>query len=38
MAKYFYDQVSAGLAQTTPVRLRQVRVWETDTSSATYWP
>jgi len=38
MAKYFYDEISGGLGQSTPVRLGQVRVWETDTSSATYRP
>ena len=38
MAKYFYDEVSRGLRQETPVTLGQVRVWETDTSSATYRP
>jgi len=38
MAKYFYDEIGSGLGQSTPVRLGQVRVWETDTSSATYRP
>jgi 6-pyruvoyltetrahydropterin/6-carboxytetrahydropterin synthase len=38
MAKYFYDEVSRGLGQATPVKLGQVRVWETDTTSATYRP
>ena len=38
MAKYFYDEISAGLGQSTPVKLAQVRVWETDTTSATYLP
>ena len=38
MAKYFYDEIDGGLGQATPVKLGQVRVWETDTSSATYWP
>ena len=38
MAKYFYDEISGGLGQSTPVQLDQVRVWETDTSSATYRP
>jgi 6-pyruvoyltetrahydropterin/6-carboxytetrahydropterin synthase len=36
LAKYFYDQVSANLAP--PVRLRQVKIWETDITSATYRP
>ena len=38
MAKYFYDEISGGLGQSTPVKLAQVRVWETDTTSATYLP
>jgi 6-pyruvoyltetrahydropterin/6-carboxytetrahydropterin synthase len=38
IAKYFYDEIAGGLGQTTPVKLGQVRVWETDTSSATYRP
>ena len=38
MAKYFYDEISSGLAQSTPVKLEQVRVWETDTTSAAYRP
>jgi len=38
MAKYFYDQISGGLPAGTPVTLGQVRVWETDTASATYRP
>jgi 6-pyruvoyltetrahydropterin/6-carboxytetrahydropterin synthase len=38
MAKYFYDEIGRGLGQSTPVQLGQVRVWETDTSSATYRP
>ncbi len=38
MAKYFYDEISEGLGQSAPVKLGQVRVWETDTTSATYRP
>jgi 6-pyruvoyltetrahydropterin/6-carboxytetrahydropterin synthase len=38
IAKYFYDQIAAGLGQSTPVKLGHVQVWETDTASATYWP
>jgi 6-pyruvoyltetrahydropterin/6-carboxytetrahydropterin synthase len=38
VAKYFYDEISGGLGQTTPVKLGHVRVWETDTTSATYFP
>ena len=36
LAKYFYDEISAGLA--SPVRLGQVKIWETDITSATYRP
>jgi 6-pyruvoyltetrahydropterin/6-carboxytetrahydropterin synthase len=35
MAKYIYDEVSAGL-EAGGVRLAQVRLWETDTASAVY--
>jgi len=37
MAKYFYDEIAAGLG-TGAVRVGAVRIWETDTSSATYRP
>lgn len=36
MARYIYDEVSAGLAQQHGVRVGWVRLWETDTASATY--
>lgn len=41
MAKYFYDQFSEGLAAVrtpVPVEVALVKVWETDTSTATYRP
>ena len=38
MAKYFYDRVSGGLKKEIPVRVSEVRIWETDTSSAVYRP
>ena len=38
IAKYFYDRVSAGMKNDAPVRISEVRVWETDTSSAMYRP
>ncbi len=38
MAKYFYDEISGGLEHSTPAKLGQVKIWETDTSSATYRP
>jgi 6-pyruvoyltetrahydropterin/6-carboxytetrahydropterin synthase len=36
LAKYFYDQVSAGVK--APARLGRVTIWETDITSATYRP
>jgi len=36
MAKYFHDEISAGLAAQAGVRVASVRIWETDTSIATY--
>jgi 6-pyruvoyltetrahydropterin/6-carboxytetrahydropterin synthase len=38
MAKYFYDEILGGMGETTPVTLAEVRVWETNTTSATYRP
>jgi 6-pyruvoyltetrahydropterin/6-carboxytetrahydropterin synthase len=37
MAKYFYEEIAAGLG-TSPVRVAEVKLWETDTASATYRP
>ena len=37
MAKYFYDEISARTGRS-PVRMGEVKVWETDTASATYRP
>ena len=36
LAKYFYDEISARLPGST--RLGQVKIWETDITSATYRP
>jgi 6-pyruvoyltetrahydropterin/6-carboxytetrahydropterin synthase len=36
MARYIYDEVNAGLRPGSGTRLAQVRLWETDTASATY--
>jgi 6-pyruvoyltetrahydropterin/6-carboxytetrahydropterin synthase len=36
MAKYIYDEVCQGLTPREGVRLALVRLWETDTASATY--
>ena len=37
MAKFIYDEVSAGLGNSN-ARVSGVRLWETDTASATYRP
>jgi len=36
MAKYIHDQVKEGLGVRQGVRLSAVKLWETDTASATY--
>jgi len=38
MAKFIYDEVSSGLQTKDGVRVASVRLWETDTASATYRP
>lgn len=39
IAEYFYQEMMVGLAPTpVPVRIREVKVWETDIQSATYRP
>jgi 6-pyruvoyltetrahydropterin/6-carboxytetrahydropterin synthase len=38
MAKYIYDEVSAALTAKEGVRVACVRLWETDTASAAYFP
>jgi 6-pyruvoyltetrahydropterin/6-carboxytetrahydropterin synthase len=41
MARYFYEEIAKGLATgdaEVPVRVAEVKVWETDTSIATYRP
>jgi 6-pyruvoyltetrahydropterin/6-carboxytetrahydropterin synthase len=38
LAKYFYDRVSGGLKNDVLVRVSEVTIWETDTSSAVYRP
>lgn len=39
MAKYFYDEIGRILRDATQgrVRLRRVKLWETDTTTATYF-
>ena len=38
MAQYIYEQVTGGLSAREGVRVAGVRLWETDTASATYRP
>jgi len=39
IAEYLYTEMSEGLANgPVPVRIREVKVWETDIQSATYRP
>jgi 6-pyruvoyltetrahydropterin/6-carboxytetrahydropterin synthase len=39
IAEYFYSQMNPGLENiSVPVRIREVKVWETDIQSATYRP
>jgi 6-pyruvoyltetrahydropterin/6-carboxytetrahydropterin synthase len=39
MAKYFYDEIKARLLQATDgrVQVKHVKLWETDTTTATYF-
>ena len=39
MARYFYAEATARMRQATNgrVRVKQVRIWETDTTAATYF-
>jgi len=38
IAKFFHDRISGGMKTEVPVRISEVKVWETDTSSAVYRP
>ena len=38
MAKFIHDEVLAGLPAKQDVRITSVKLWETDTCSATYRP
>lgn len=35
LARYFYDEITRGISTPGP-RVREVKIWETDVSSATY--
>lgn len=38
IAKYFCDEISVHLAEESRIHVDEVRVWETDTDSASYRP
>jgi 6-pyruvoyltetrahydropterin/6-carboxytetrahydropterin synthase len=39
LAKYFYDETTRQMNATAEgARVTSVTIWETDTTSATYWP
>ena len=38
IARYIYEKMAEGLEQANPVRIAEVKVWETDKQSATYRP
>lgn len=40
IAKYFYDELASGLSggEAARTRIAEVRIWETDTAAAAYWP
>jgi 6-pyruvoyltetrahydropterin/6-carboxytetrahydropterin synthase len=39
LAKYFYEETARQMsAATEGARIASVTIWETDTTSATYWP
>ncbi|HXN45369.1 MAG TPA: 6-carboxytetrahydropterin synthase, partial [Bryobacteraceae bacterium] len=41
MARYFHEEIRRGLsgtARANPVHVSEVKIWETDTATATYRP
>jgi len=38
MARYIYEEIAKGLPADSPARVSEVKLWETDTSIATYRP
>jgi 6-pyruvoyltetrahydropterin/6-carboxytetrahydropterin synthase len=36
IAEYFFEEMTRGLKSSVPVRVREVKVWETDIQSATF--
>jgi 6-pyruvoyltetrahydropterin/6-carboxytetrahydropterin synthase len=38
IAKYIFEELHGGLGENSPARVASVKLWETDTCSATYRP
>ena len=38
LAKYFHDEIRAGLGEQDPARISEVKIWETDITAAVYRP
>jgi 6-pyruvoyltetrahydropterin/6-carboxytetrahydropterin synthase len=38
LARYFYDEVGRHLSASVPVKISEVKVWETDVTTATFRP
>src|SRR3984957_4719206 len=38
IAEYFHQEMSNALTSPVPIRIREIKVWETDIQSATYRP
>lgn len=38
MARYFHDEMTQGLRESTAARVAEIKLWETDTATATYRP
>ncbi len=38
IAEYFFTAMTAGLKAEVPVKIREVKIWETEIQSATYRP
>jgi 6-pyruvoyltetrahydropterin/6-carboxytetrahydropterin synthase len=38
IAEYFHQELTAGLTSPVPIRISEVRIWETDIQSASYRP
>lgn len=38
IAEYFFEELTAGVRSAVPIRIAEVRLWETDIQSASYRP